>query len=110
MSGSHSFTSLMVEKKAEQLECLHGVLENKKIVSREQFTDLMQAAFQVASLDPNGLANDLGYSSSTVYRWIEGVSAPHKSLWDKVVSWILSTIETRLEEYNRSAVSEPLEA
>jgi predicted DNA-binding transcriptional regulator AlpA len=96
MMAVQPFTKLMSEKEISVLRQLHGMLENDPVETREQFTDLMKAAFQYGRLDAKLLSNELGYSPSTVYRWIDGLSAPHKSLWPTIVQWISHAIEKRV--------------
>ena|ERR1041385_8852695 len=91
------FTMLVSEGELTVLRRLHGMLEGKPIEEREQFSDLMNAAFKWCSLEYAALADDLGYSPSSVYRWVEGTSAPHKSLWPSIVSWIMKAIEERVQ-------------
>ena len=96
MSARMPFTELMVSKEIHVLRCLHGMLENDPIESREQFNDLMKAAFVYGKLDPKLLSDDLGYSASTVYRWIDGHSAPHPSLWPRISGWVKLAIERKI--------------
>ena len=91
------FTELVAKGEMTVLRRLHGMLENKSIETKEQFTDLMSAAFKWCGLEYSALANDLGYSPTSVYRWVEGLSAPHKSLWPKIVDWIMKALEVRME-------------
>ena len=94
------YTKLMSDKEISVLRQLHGMLENDPVKTREQFTDLMKAAFQYGKLDAKLLSDDLGYSASTVYRWIEGLSAPHKSLWPTIVEWTMRAMEKKVAEYS----------
>jgi len=87
----------MAQGEVSILRRLHGMLENKAIEDREQFSDLMNAAFKWCTLEYGLLANELGYSQSSVYRWVEGLTAPHKSLWPKIVTWIMKAIEAKIE-------------
>jgi predicted DNA-binding transcriptional regulator AlpA len=97
---------LVQKDKLSTLRRLHGMLENKDIEDREQFSDLMNAAFNSCGLEYTKLSDDLGYSRSAVYRWTEGDSAPHKSLWPKIVTWIMDSIEIKIEEIESSLFSE----
>jgi hypothetical protein len=84
------------------------MLEHDPIQDREQFSDLMKAAFGSASLDPRRMSNDLGFSASTVYRWVDGKSAPHPSLWPLVQGWLMQSLAKEvkgLEALNASGDS-----
>lgn len=96
MSASRPFSSLAVSSEIILLRRLHGVLAFDPIETKEQFGDLMQTAFDHRRLEPRRLADGLGFSVSTVYRWIEGRTAPHPSLWPTIVNWIKKAIEERL--------------
>jgi len=97
MSGQ-PFTAMMVKYEISVLRRLHGMLAEDTVETREQFSDLMRAAFTLGKLDPRGLSDDLGYNISAVYRWIEGRSAPHKSLWPRVIEWIKDAIKQKIPE------------
>jgi len=101
MPAVHPFTALMVNSEVSVLRCLHGMLENDSVETREQFCDLMKATFEYGKLDPKELSNDLGYSLSTVYRWIEGRTAPHRCLWPKIIEWIMLAIDKRIASCNQ---------
>jgi predicted DNA-binding transcriptional regulator AlpA len=96
MSAQMPYTQLMMSNEIHVLRCLHGMLENDHIESRVQFNDLMKAAFMYGKLDSKLLSDDLGYSASTVYRWIDGHSAPHPSLWPRISEWIKTAIENKI--------------
>ena len=99
MAPARPFTDLMVKSEIKVLTQLHGILEREPIRDRSQFGDLMNAAFERGRLDARVLADELGYNISAVYRWIEGRSAPHKSLWPRIVQWITSAIEQRIADH-----------
>jgi predicted DNA-binding transcriptional regulator AlpA len=96
MSGAQPFTAMVVTSELGVLRRLHGMLEFDPIDSRERFGDLMKAAFNHCDLDARALSDDLGYSFSAVYRWIEGRTAPHQSLWPTIVAWIMRALEARI--------------
>ncbi|MEL6934377.1 MAG: hypothetical protein AAFO17_15015 [Pseudomonadota bacterium] len=96
MPNVHSYTKVMAEGRIGSLKCLHGMLENDPVQHRDQFSNLMKATFGDGSLDPRSMANDLGFSASTVYRWVEGKSAPHRSLWPRVQEWLLEAISAKV--------------
>jgi hypothetical protein len=97
MSDSIRFTSLMVRSEANLLRRLHAMLEQGNINTRQEFTDVMRAAFKHGNLDPRALADDLGHSISAVYRWIDGISAPHPSLWPRIIQWVMAAIDARID-------------
>jgi len=99
MVETHSFTAMAVESELNLLRRLHAMLETDDIASRAQFTDLMKAAFIHCHLDARLLSDDLGYSLSTVYRWIEGRSAPHTSLWPRIAVWIKDALKLKIDEH-----------
>lgn len=98
MGHAQPFTSMMLDSEISVLRRIHAMLEHDAVASRDEFADLMQAAFQRMRFDPRRLSDDLGYSISAVYRWIDGTSAPHPSLWPTVVQWIMTAIVTRIGE------------
>lgn len=103
--SSKPYSKLMVRNEISVLRNLHGMLEHDPVETRDQFCDLMKAAFDLGKLQPRALSDDLGYNISAVYRWIDGSSAPHKSLWPTVVAWIFRAIEQRIEECEHSEIS-----
>ncbi len=110
MSARMPFTELMVSNEIHVLRCLHGMLENDPIESRAQFNDLMKAAFVYGKLDPKLLSDDLGYSASTVYRWIDGHSAPHPSLWPRISEWVKAAIESKIVAFEKQCELESVDA
>ena len=98
------YTDWMVSNEVNGLICLHGMLVDDQITTREEFSNLVSAAFEHGQMNPRELADDLGFSASTVYRWVEGVSAPHPSLWPTVVTWILEGINRRISTLQDSNV------
>jgi hypothetical protein len=99
MTAVRSFTNLMVLSEISLLRSLHGKLSAEGIQSRDEFADLMKAAFEYGNLEARRLADDLGYSFSTVYRWIDGRSAPHPSLWPRIADWVGEAMATRIAEH-----------
>jgi predicted transcriptional regulator len=91
----------MVQKEISALRCLHGMLKRDKVNSREEFRDMMVAVFKHGRLELRDLADDLGFSFSTVFRWIEGRSAPHPSLWPCVVEWVMAALARKIEAEER---------
>ncbi len=98
MAHVQPFTSMMVNSEVSVLRRMHAMLEHDPITDREEFGDLMKAAFQHGRFDPRKLADDLGYSLSAIYRWIDGSSAPHSSLWPTIVGWVMGAIVARINE------------
>jgi hypothetical protein len=96
MSVARPLTGLMVKTEINALRRLHGMLEHDGVRSREEFRDMMVAAFTHGRLELRELADDLGYAYSTVFRWLEGRSAPHSSLWPRIVAWIVSALERKI--------------
>jgi hypothetical protein len=73
------------------------MLESDRVSSREQFGDLMKAAFEHCHLDVRRMSDDLGFSGSTVYCWVEGRTAPHPSLWPLITDWVAKAIKSRID-------------
>jgi transcriptional regulator with XRE-family HTH domain len=88
----------MMDSEISSLRRLHGMLESDGVKTRDQFQDMMTAAFGHGGLELRSLADELGYSFSTVFRWHEGRSAPHPSLWPRIVACILAALKVRIEE------------
>ena len=99
MSAALRFTGLMVSNEISVLRRLHGMLETGAVEDRAQFNDLMCAAFVHGKLDYKKLSNDLGYSGSSVHRWIDGKSAPHPSVWPQVIEWVMTAIDEKIDHY-----------
>mgnify|MGYP001216093575 CR=1 FL=1 len=98
MTGVRQYTALAESIELNLLAQLHGMLEFDRITERAEFSDLMNAAFGHCKLDPRQLSDDLGYNFSTVYRWIEGRTAPHPSLWPTITQWIAEAIKAKIDE------------
>lgn len=96
MSAAGPLTAMVKTTEIGILRRLHGMLEFDPIDSRERFGDMMKAAFDHCKLDARALSDDLGYTFSAVYRWIEGRTAPHPSLWPTVVAWVMRALEARI--------------
>ncbi len=99
MQHVHPFTSMMVDGEISVLRRLYDMLENDTVDTRDAFSDLMRAAFEHGKLDARGLSDDFGYSFTTVYRWIEGRSAPHPSIWPRIVVWVMNAIDAKIASY-----------
>jgi hypothetical protein len=97
MSSIRPITRLMVLTEINGLRRLHGMLENDGVSTREEFRDMMTAAFGYGGLELRALADDLGFSFSTVFRWQEGRSAPHPSLWPRIVEWVMAALACKIE-------------
>ena len=97
MADTRPFTAMAVDSELNLLCRLHAMLESDAIVSRAQFGDLMKVAFDHCRLDARKLSDELGYSFSTVYRWIEGRTAPHPSLWPRITGWIADALKARID-------------
>lgn len=94
---SHQFTDAVTFSEVKTLRLLHGILENSQPTNKTEFADLMKAAFENKRLDPRVMADDLGYSISSIYRWIEGKSAPHSCMWPKISEWVLDAFSIKIE-------------
>lgn len=103
MPPANLFTAHIASSEVRRLRLLSGLIQSHPVKSREQFLDLVNAIFGVGILDPKAFANDMGYSISSVYRWIDGASAPHQSIWSKVEAWILDAIRARIESLEPQA-------
>ncbi len=84
---------------AEQsmLRRLHGMLSNQDLETPEEFTDLMMAAFENGLLNYKEIADALGYSRSSVHRWVRGKTTPHPLVWPTITRWIVNAIDERLQ-------------
>ncbi len=86
-------TRSMHDARMASLRSLSEALRTSPPSSREAFGDMMTAAFREGGLDVRNLADDMGYSISSTYRWIEGRSSPHPSQWRIVTQWVLGRID-----------------
>lgn len=91
-------TRAMALSRHTALRDLRQAIESRPPESREDFGDMMQAAFREGGLDPRNMSDDMGYSFSSVYRWVDQRSAPHPSAWPTVASWITKRIGLMLDE------------
>ena len=91
------FTALATEKELILLKQLHAMLEADPVVSREGFSDMMAVAFANGRLEARALSDDMGYNFSTVYRWIDGRTAPHRSQWPQVQAWVRDALEWHID-------------
>ena len=98
MAQARLFTRMMLGSEISVMTQIHAMLEHDGVRDRAEFSDMMGATMQNGRLDPRALANDLGYSMSAVYRWIDGSSAPHPSTWPRVVAWITTNLGQRIDE------------
>ena len=98
MSETRPYTALATENELVLLNRLHAMLEADPVVSREEFSDMMAVAFANSRLDARALSDDMGYNFTTVYRWIEGRTAPHRSQWKQVQEWICNALNAHIEE------------
>lgn len=108
MTRARLFTRMMLSSEISVMTRMHDMLEHDGVQDRAEFSDMMAAAMQSGRLDPRGLAGDLGYNLSSVYRWVDGSSAPHPSGWSKVVDWVVASLARRIEELHEQ--SEPIDA
>ena len=97
MAEIRRFTAVAVDSEVVLLSRLHSMLGSDALTSREQFTDMMKAAFLHCRLDARALSDDMGYNFSTVHRWIDGRTAPHPSLWPRITDWIKSALKGRID-------------
>jgi hypothetical protein len=88
----------MRDARMTALRTLSASLRTAPPTGRDGFTDMMTAAFREGGLDVRNLADDMGYSISSTYRWIEGRSSPHPSQWSLVTDWVARRIDAILLE------------
>jgi transcriptional regulator with XRE-family HTH domain len=87
----------MLGTEISALRRLHGMLEHDQLHSRAEFRDMMIAAFTHGRLELRELSDDLGFSFSTVFRWLEGRSAPHPSIWPRIVDWVMAALTRKIQ-------------
>lgn len=97
------FSKLEMKHSLEFLKEFHGMLEFETVTTREQLFDVLQASFKNRYLDPTKFAGDLGFSPSSVYRWLDGRGLPHKAVWPLVVNWVIQELEAVIAA-NRAAI------
>ena len=98
MPNVPKFYSVTVPGELDKLRRLHGLLESDNIDSREEFKDVMKTAFVHCGLDYKELSGELGFSPSSVFRWVQGKSAPHHSLWPIISEWIIKSLKNKVDE------------
>ena len=93
------FSAVMISGKIELIDKIKKEMGRSGISERYLFSDLMKAVFgRSVGLDPRRLSDELGYSYSSVSRWITGRSAPHRVLWRQVTAWIESSLDAKRDE------------
>ena len=90
-------TDLMIRNRVNSLRRLHGILEMDGVKNRAEFRDMMVAAFVHGGLELRPLSDHLGFSFSSVFRWQEGKSAPHPSLWPTVTKWVMARVADKVK-------------
>jgi predicted DNA-binding transcriptional regulator AlpA len=101
MTRARLFTGMLLSSEISVLTRMHAMLEHDGVRDKAEFSDMMTALMEKGRLDPRRLADDLGYSISSVYRWIDGSHAPHPSAWPRVVEWMVAAIGTKLDELEK---------
>jgi len=86
-------TRSMHDARMTMLDRLSRSLKANPVSNRDEFTDMMMAAFREGGLDVRDLAGDMGYSMSTCYRWVEGRTSPHASQWPLITTWVVGRID-----------------
>lgn len=102
MSLGGPLTNMMVRSRTNALRSLRGVLEAHEVTSRAAFSDMMAASFGHGGLELRALSDDLSFSFSSVFRWHEGRSVPHSSLWPIVTAWIVEHLAILIAENEAS--------
>lgn len=97
MLEARPYTALANQKELVFLKALHSMLEADPVRTREGFSDMMSVAFNAGGLDARALSDDMGYNFSTVYRWIEGRTAPHPSQWLQVQAWVRDALDSHID-------------
>lgn len=96
--SDHSFASMVRMRRHDLLCALIDKIDREGIATRWQFSDLMRVAYKHGGLDIRAMSDELGFAHSTIYRWCEGQSAPHPTLWPTVVAYVRSKFEERAAE------------
>ena len=98
---SHAYN----EELGKSIERILGLLEVQGVNSREQLLDLVRVAMNDVGIEPARMADDLGYNVSSIYRWMQGESAPHRGLWPVITDWIARSLRVRLESLRAGRVA-----
>lgn len=98
-------TSAIWKTRESMMMQLDSILETSAILSRDDFTEIMKAAFDVCNLNVTRFAADMRVSPSTAHRWISGASAPpHSAVWEKSSDWIRGAIRDELVKLRSTKV------
>jgi len=90
--------SLVWKARTSMLMQFDAVLASHVIETRDQFTEILQAAFGHCGLSIKRFAGDMRVSQSTAHRWISGVSAPqHERMWNDAADWIRAEIQRQCD-------------
>ncbi|MGN6363357.1 hypothetical protein [Asticcacaulis taihuensis] len=100
------FSKLEMTHSLEFLKAFHGMLEFEDVTTREQMFDVLTASFKNRYLDAAKFAGDLGFSPSSVYRWLDGRGLPHRAVWPLVVTWIRRELEGVIANYKAAMKSQ----
>jgi hypothetical protein len=97
MADIRPYTALAADNELIFLSRLHSMLESDPITTRDSFADMMAVAFTANRLDTRVLSDEMGYSFSTVYRWVEGRTAPHRSQWTHIQEWVSKALKAHID-------------
>lgn len=90
--------SLVWKARNSMLRQLDAILASHVIETRDQFTEIMQAAFGPCGLSIKRFAGDMRVSQSTAHRWVSGVSAPHhERVWNDAADWLRTEIQRQCD-------------
>lgn len=99
------FTKSLIFLKIRSLKGLLRGVAKRTFQTKDQFQDLMRAAFTFGGLSGQELADDMGYSVSSVSRWISGHNAPHPALWPQIISWITQKIGLQIRSHREALLA-----
>jgi hypothetical protein len=86
------------QAKLDFLKTVHSTLAEMKIDERAIFGEMMFNVFNLAKLSEREMADDMGYNITSVRRWIEGKTTPHKAIWPNVRDWCLFHLAREINE------------
>jgi ribosome-binding protein aMBF1 (putative translation factor) len=100
------FTRLAIESKVSCIDGILGYLNDSEVADKETFKDLIKAVFgKFVALDQQVLADDLGFSRSSVHRWSHGEATPHPALFGVVATWVKEALVAKRDELKEQLAS-----
>lgn len=99
MAQLEVYTRVMLQGRVSALQSLSTVIAEREISSNADFIDFLNAVFDhTTGIKKVQLADDLGFSMTSVYRWAQGRRLPRTIVWPTIIAWSQRAIEQKVNE------------